>query len=172
MASTFALIRLRMSSSCPAASVLRWAMLSLATLPEASACAFIAQIISSRQPLPCTVFETPIVYSLADDAAVTVRSAAPARSGRHARDFTLLMERSFPSLLERSVVGPSANIGAQYVASQKEAAFDRFLAALESAVLVLDDDRTIITDLIEACESGIPLDLAEPRHARHLPAHA
>ena len=33
----------------------------LATLPEASACALIAQIISSRQPLPCTVLETPIV---------------------------------------------------------------------------------------------------------------
>ena len=61
MASTPALIRLRMSSSWPAASVLRWAMLSLATSPEASACALIAQIISSRQPLPCTVLETPIV---------------------------------------------------------------------------------------------------------------
>ena len=61
MALTSALIRLRMSSSWPAASVLRCAMLSLATLPEASACALIAQIISSRQPLPCTVLETPIV---------------------------------------------------------------------------------------------------------------
>ena len=61
MASTPAEIRLRMSSSWPAASVLRWAMLRLATLPEASACALIAQIISSRQPLPCTVLETPMV---------------------------------------------------------------------------------------------------------------
>ena len=61
MALTPAPIRLRMSSSWPAASVLRWAMFSEATLPEASACALIAQIISSRQPLPCTVFETPIV---------------------------------------------------------------------------------------------------------------
>ena len=50
-----------MSSSWPAASVLRWAMLSELTLPEASACALIEQIISSRQPLPCTVFDTPIV---------------------------------------------------------------------------------------------------------------
>ena len=61
MALTPAPIRLRMSSSCPAASVFRCAMLSDSTLPEASACAFIAQIISSRQPLPCTVLDTPIV---------------------------------------------------------------------------------------------------------------
>ena len=61
MASTPASIRLRMSSSWPAASVLRWAMLRLATLPLSSACAFIAQIISSRQPLPCTVLEMPRV---------------------------------------------------------------------------------------------------------------
>ena len=61
MASTPAEIRLRMSSDWPAASVLRWAMLSEATSPEASAWAFIAQIISSRQPLPWTVLEMPIL---------------------------------------------------------------------------------------------------------------
>jgi hypothetical protein len=52
MASTPAWTRLRMSSSWPAASVLRWAMLSDSTTPESSACAFIAHTISSRQPLP------------------------------------------------------------------------------------------------------------------------
>jgi hypothetical protein len=62
MASTPAWMRLRMSSSWPAASVLRCAMLRLSTMPLSSACAFIAQIISSRQPLPWTVLEMPIVY--------------------------------------------------------------------------------------------------------------
>jgi hypothetical protein len=61
IALTPALMRLRISSSWPAASVLRCAMLSEATLPEASACALIEQIICSRQPLPCTVLETPSV---------------------------------------------------------------------------------------------------------------
>ena len=37
-------------------------MLSDATSPETSACALIEQIISSRQPLLVSVFETPMVY--------------------------------------------------------------------------------------------------------------
>jgi hypothetical protein len=61
MAFTPAWIRLRISSSWPAASVLRCAMFRLATLPEAKASAFMAQTICSRQPLPCTVLEMPIV---------------------------------------------------------------------------------------------------------------
>ena len=55
-------IRLRMSAICPAASVLRLAMTTLETTPDALAWALIEQIISSRQPLPCSVLETPTTY--------------------------------------------------------------------------------------------------------------
>src|SRR5438132_14274788 len=55
-------IRFRMSAICPAASVLRLAMTTLETTPDALAWALIEQIISSRQPLPCSVLETPTMY--------------------------------------------------------------------------------------------------------------
>src|SRR5262245_48510251 len=50
-------IRLRMSALCSAGPPLRFATTTLLTTPLASA--FTAQIISSRQPLPTSVFETP-----------------------------------------------------------------------------------------------------------------
>src|SRR5690348_1863654 len=55
-------IRLRMSAIWPAASVLRLAMMTLDTTPDAFACALMEQIISSRQPLPWSVFDTPTTY--------------------------------------------------------------------------------------------------------------
>src|SRR5688500_15038614 len=82
IALTPAEIRWRMSSSWPAASVLRCAMLSELTSPEASACALIEQIISSRQPLPATVLETPMVYGPAAKAGTALMSALPASSAR------------------------------------------------------------------------------------------
>ncbi len=52
MAFTPLAIRSRMSCSWPAASVLRWIVVSVETLPEASASAFAVQTCSSRKPLP------------------------------------------------------------------------------------------------------------------------
>ena len=55
-------IRLRMSAFCSAGPPFRFATITFETLPLESACALIAQIISSRQPLPTSVFETPSTY--------------------------------------------------------------------------------------------------------------
>ena len=52
-------IRLRMSAICSDGPPLRLATMTLESLPEASASALIEQIISSRQPLPISVFDTP-----------------------------------------------------------------------------------------------------------------
>jgi len=52
IASTPAAIRSRMSWSWPAASVLRWIVVSCETWPEASASALAVQTCSSRKPLP------------------------------------------------------------------------------------------------------------------------
>src|SRR2546429_3577059 len=51
-----------MSAIWPVASVLRLAMITLETTPDTLAWALIEQIISSRQPLPCSVLETPTMY--------------------------------------------------------------------------------------------------------------
>ncbi len=55
-------IKLRMSAICSVGPPLRLATITFDTLPEAFACALIEQIISSRQPLPVSVFETPTTY--------------------------------------------------------------------------------------------------------------
>jgi hypothetical protein len=60
IASTSWAIRFRRSSSCPAASVSRWLIVSSVTSPDATDCALIEQIISSRQPLLVNVFDTPM----------------------------------------------------------------------------------------------------------------
>src|SRR4051812_39255770 len=52
-------IRLRMSAVCSAAPPLRFASLTDLTTLLAVACALTAQIISSRQPLPTSVLDTP-----------------------------------------------------------------------------------------------------------------
>src|SRR5690242_7551103 len=52
-------MRLRMSALCSAGPPFRFATTTLLTTPLATACALTAQIISSRQPLPTSVFETP-----------------------------------------------------------------------------------------------------------------
>src|SRR5258708_34763885 len=51
-------IKLRMSAICSVGPPLRLATITFDTLPDAFACALIEQIISSRQPLPVSVFET------------------------------------------------------------------------------------------------------------------
>src|SRR6476659_1815623 len=55
-------IRLRMSAICSAGPPLRFATMTLEITPLAFAWALIAQIISSRQPLPTSVLETPMTY--------------------------------------------------------------------------------------------------------------
>src|SRR5277367_5147818 len=75
-------IRLRMSAICSDGPPLRLATITFETLPEAWASALIEQIISSRQPLPVSVLETPTTYlsaaSAAPDDAIAARDT-PAR---------------------------------------------------------------------------------------------
>src|SRR5829696_6667904 len=62
IALTFWAIRVRMSDSWPGASVSRWMIVTLETLPALTACALAEQSIASRQPLPTPpAFENPIV---------------------------------------------------------------------------------------------------------------
>src|SRR5215467_538639 len=76
-------IRLRMSAACSAGPPLRSATITLLTMPLACAWALTAQIISSRQPLPTSVFDTPMTYdawallgcAYAETAAVTETAA-------------------------------------------------------------------------------------------------
>src|SRR2546421_1352189 len=58
-------MRLRMSAIWPVASVVRLATITLETTPDALAWALIEQIISSRQPLPVSVLDTPTTYLVA-----------------------------------------------------------------------------------------------------------
>ncbi len=55
-------IRLRISAACSAGPPLRSATITLLTMPLATAWALTAQIISSRHPLPTSVFDTPRTY--------------------------------------------------------------------------------------------------------------
>src|SRR5438093_479772 len=75
-------IRLRMSSACSAGPLLRFASTTLLTLPLASACALTAHIISSRQPFPTSVLETPSTYFASDlpDFADAVTATVTARA--------------------------------------------------------------------------------------------
>ena len=74
-------IRLRMSAICSEGPPLRLARMTLETLPDARASALMEQTISSRQPLPMSVFETPTTYFFSSALAWP---AAPksARGGR------------------------------------------------------------------------------------------
>src|SRR5829696_8558619 len=79
-------IRLRMSALCSAGPPFLFATITLLTTPLAFACALTAQIISSRQPLPTSVFETPITYVaslLPDFASAMTRSAQRRPMGRN-----------------------------------------------------------------------------------------
>src|SRR4051794_6078832 len=57
-------IRLRIAAICSGAAPFWFETRTLSTAPLASACALTAQIISSRQPLPTSVLETPSVNFL------------------------------------------------------------------------------------------------------------
>src|SRR4051794_6670566 len=57
-------IRLRIAAICSGAAPFWLETSTLSTAPLASACALTAQIISSRQPLPTSVLETPSVNFL------------------------------------------------------------------------------------------------------------
>ena len=56
--------------------------------------------------------------------------------------------------------------------ASRKSALHLLVAALEAAVLVLDDHRAVVAGAVEAGEEAGPVDLAEARHARHLPADA
>ena len=92
-------IRLRMSAICSAGPPLRLAMITLLTMPLAFACALTAQIISSRQPLPTSVFETPMTYFacvLSERAdAVTATVTATAVSATRAIAQRALLDENF-----------------------------------------------------------------------------
>ena len=69
-------MRLRMSAICSDGPPLRLATTTFETLPEASASALIEQIISSRQPLPISVLETPTTYLSAACAPPAIANTA------------------------------------------------------------------------------------------------
>ena len=69
-------MRLRMSAICSDGPPLRLATITFETRPEASASALIEQIISSRQPLPISVLETPTTYLSAASAPPAVSISA------------------------------------------------------------------------------------------------
>src|SRR5579883_3320839 len=72
-------MRLRMSAICSDGPPFRLATITFETRPDASASALIEQIISSRQPLPISVFDTPTMYLPAADA-VPPAAAAKAKA--------------------------------------------------------------------------------------------
>src|SRR5512144_3264048 len=77
MALTPFAMRSRMSDSWPAASVLRWMVVSSETWPEALAWALAVQTCSSRKPLPTPPpFEYPILYCVAGAEAASLGAAA------------------------------------------------------------------------------------------------
>jgi hypothetical protein len=80
IALTPAEIRLRKSAICSAGPPLRLATITFETMPEASAWALIEQIISSRQPLPISVLETPTTNLSAAMAPLASASAETAES--------------------------------------------------------------------------------------------
>ena len=71
-------IRLRMPAICALASPLTLWTSTSSTWPEASACAFTEQIISSRQPLPTSVLLTPILYIFFSPPPLPAGAAAAA----------------------------------------------------------------------------------------------
>ncbi len=75
-------IRLRRSAICSDGPPLRLARTILETMPDASASALIEQTISSRQPLPISVLETPITYwaALAGPFGAPTAKVAPSAS--------------------------------------------------------------------------------------------
>src|SRR5262249_13605574 len=70
-------IRLRRSAICSDGPPLRLARMTLETLPDAKASALIEQTISSRQPLPTSVLETPTTYFSAAGALLATVIMAP-----------------------------------------------------------------------------------------------
>ena len=92
-------IRLRISAICSAGPPLRFATITLLTMPLAAACALTAQIISSRQPLPTSVFETPrmnFACDLSERAdAVTAAVTATAVSATRAIAQRALLDETF-----------------------------------------------------------------------------
>src|SRR5690242_10584225 len=98
-------------------------MITLETTPETLACALIEQIISSRQPLPCNVLETPTTYLVvpppllpdppphaasAEAATSNVATNRPAVSGRlpNVMDTHLLSECGPPRASVSTLVAP------------------------------------------------------------------
>src|ERR671912_190113 len=60
----------------------------------------------------------------------------------------------------------------EHVSGDQEALLYLLVRALEPAILVLDDAVALVTLAIELPVDDPPVDLAEPRDARDLPAHA
>src|SRR4051794_4306528 len=104
-------IRLRMSAICSAGPPFLFATITLLTLPLAAAWALIEQIISSRQPLPTSVFDTPSTYgpacgfaapllanaiaAIAPTIAATATSLATSRRPRNSNLIPLLLVLTF-----------------------------------------------------------------------------
>src|SRR6476646_4706733 len=64
----------------------------------------------------------------------------------------------------------SLDVRAKDVASEQEPALDEVIGLLEVAILVLDDHVAVVAGTPQGGEQGSPLDVAETRQARDLPA--
>src|SRR5207244_9630159 len=83
------------------------------------------------------------------------------------------VESTSPSRTPATASGiTSGHVGAQHVASHAETADDELVAALERAVLVLDDHGPVVAHGVERAEEAVPPNLPEPRQSWHLPVHA
>src|SRR3954464_4446649 len=107
----------RMSASWPGASVSRWMIVTLDTLPALTAWAFAEQSMASRQPLPTPpAFEKPIVYlafaapadGAADEPHAVTTTAITARAANPRANPILFMYLNPPPLPTASPHGLSA----------------------------------------------------------------
>src|SRR5258705_13839951 len=66
----------------------------------------------------------------------------------------------------------SLDIRPEDVASEEEPPLDELVGLLEVMILVLDDHVAVVARPPECAEQLVPLDVAETRQPRHLPADA
>src|SRR5687767_1533738 len=64
------------------------------------------------------------------------------------------------------------DVRTQHIAGKQESALDQLVAAFELPVLMLDDDRAVISSAVECGEYDAPVNITQARHARNLPPHA
>src|SRR5690242_21392478 len=81
------------------------------------------------------------------------------------------MSRSVRSSIRRASV-MSVAIGSEHVSRDQEPLLDLLVGAFEAAVLVLDDAVALVALAVELAVDDTPVDFAQARDPRDLPAHA